>query len=58
MEDILLHLKYQIHKDKKDKRMKEEFFEEMQKPFGGFLKASMANTAFNMGDMNLVETFS
>ena len=38
--------------------MKEKIFEDMQKPFGGFLKATMANTALNMGDMNLVEAFS
>ena len=57
MEDILLHLRFQIHRDKHDKKIKEELLKDMQQPFGGFLKAAMVNSALKMGDMNLVDAF-
>ena len=43
LEDILLHLRYQIRRDKQDKTWKQGFLEEMQQPFGGFLKGVVAN---------------
>ena len=30
LEDILLHLRFQIHRDKYEKKLKEEFFKDMQ----------------------------
>ena len=41
LEDILLHLRFQIHRDKFDKKLKEELLIDMQQPFGGFLKVSV-----------------
>jgi len=32
--------------------------EDMQKPFGGFLKATIANQALNMGDVDLLDAFT
>ena len=55
---MLLHLRFQIHRDKNDKLIKEDLLADMQEPFGGFLKATVANTALNMGDRDLVDTFT
>ena len=53
-----MHLRHQIRRDKLDKQLKASFIEEMQQPFGGFLKVTAANQALNMGDMNLVDAFT
>ena len=37
LKDILMHLRFQIRRDKLDKQLKQQFLEEMQQPFGGFL---------------------
>ena len=58
LEDILLHLRFQIHRDKADKEIKDTLLEDMRQPFGGFLKATVANEALKMGDMDLVEAFT
>lgn len=52
-----MHLRYQIYRDQSEQEMKRGFFEQMQQPFGGFLKATAANTALNMGEKNLVTAF-
>ena len=58
LNDILLALRYQIHSDRHFKAVKEEMLEDMQKPFGGFLKASLANQALAGGDLQLVDAFT
>ena len=58
LDDILLHLRYQIYRDKYDKSLKESLLNDMQQPFGGFLKAVVANTALNRGDFDLVDAFT
>ena len=58
LKDILMHLRFQIRRDKLDKQLKESFLEEMQQPFGGFLKVTAANQALKMGDMELVDAFT
>lgn len=43
LNDILTALRYQIHRDREDKKEKEFLLKDMQKPFGGFLRAAVAN---------------
>lgn len=38
--------------------MKQELLKDMQQPFGGFLKATVANQALNMGDVDLLDAFT
>mmetsp|Transcript_28229 Transcript_28229/g.37655 ORF Transcript_28229/g.37655 Transcript_28229/m.37655 type:complete len:196 (+) Transcript_28229:1106-1693(+) len=58
LEDILLALRFQIHRDKQDKAFKEELIEDYKKPFGGFLKATVANKALNTRDVVLLDAFT
>ena len=54
----MLHLRFQIHRDKADKEIKDTLLEDMRQPFGGFLKATVANEALKLGDMDLVDAFT
>ena len=58
LEDILLALRFQIHRDKHDKALKEMLIEDYKKPFGGFLKATVANKALNTRDVVLMDAFT
>ena len=58
LEDINLALRIQIHRDKQDKAIKEELIEDYKKPFGGFLKATVANKALNNRDIVLMDAFT
>ena len=58
VEDILLAIRFQIHRDKLDKEIKEELILDYAKPFGGFLRATVANVAMRKRDENLIDAFT
>ncbi len=55
LSDVLLHLRFQIHRDRHDMEYKKGLLEDMQQPFGGFLKATVVNQALNQGDHDLID---
>ena len=56
LKDILLHLRFQIHRDKKDLELKQTLLKDMKEPFS-FLKASAANASLQIGNLDLVDAF-
>jgi len=58
LEDILLALRYQIHRDQQLKKKKEELLRDMTRPFGGFLRAAVAHNALDKNDAKLTDAFT
>lgn len=53
----MLHLRFQIHRDKKDLELKQNLLKDMKEPFS-FMKATALNAALTLGNQDLVEAFA
>ena len=58
LEDILMHLRFQIAKDRRDKDWYAEQLKNLESPIKGFLKTAMAGVAVKQGDRDLADMFN